>query len=260
MTEMRLFIPHKVLRRPRLFGLRTFAGMKRGRDQVAKTSEAPMESVNSIPTPALIVDLDSLEWNLQQMGNLLAEYPNINIRPHAKTHKCAEIAILQQKFFGKRFTGVCCQTVNEVEWMVNGGVTSVLLSNEIYCEEKIRTIVKLSKMPDTSIIVCVDSSELIARYSKEASRLGANLEVLVEVNVGSNRCGVETVDEALALARLVTDAPGLQFSGLQAYNGHAQHIRALEDRKAAIQMYLIRLPLLTNVGHLKKLNQLLMNC
>lgn len=98
------------------------------------------------------------------------------------------------------------------------------------------------------------------------------MEVLVEVNVGSNRCGVETVDEALALARcmscpqlclislVVTDAPGLQFSGLQAYNGHAQHIRALEDRKAAIQMYLIRLPLLTNVGHLKKLNQLLMNC
>jgi len=193
-------------------------------------------SVDTITTPALIVDLDAMDANLKHMKTLLSKFPKLHIRPHAKTHKCAEIAKLQESVFeNNNFSGVCCQTVREAEFMVHGGIKNVLLSNEIFSVSKIARVIDLIKTHNASITACVDSKELIERYSKEATAQSVSLPLLVEVNVGSSRCGVERPNEALDLVEKIMTSSGVTFQGLQAYNGTAQHFRTAHERQEAIQ-------------------------
>jgi 3-hydroxy-D-aspartate aldolase len=185
--------------------------------------------VEEIDTPALVVDLDAYERNLDRMAASLAGLP-VRLRPHAKTHKCPVVAHHQ---LARGAVGVCCQKVSEAEAMVQGGVRSVLLSNEIVGRRKIARLVGLAREAD--VAVCVDDAENVRELGEAARAAGVELRVLVEVNVGANRCGVEPGEPAAALAARVATTPGLRFAGLQAYQGRAQHIREPARRREAIE-------------------------
>lgn len=185
-------------------------------------------SVQQVDTPALLLDLDAFERNLAAMARR-ASAAGVRLRPHAKTHKCPAVA-LRQMAHGA--VGVCCQKVGEAEAMVLGGIGNVLVTNEIVGAAKLRRLAGLARQ--AWIGVCVDAADNIGELNEAALGAQARLNVLVEIDVGARRCGVDSADAALALARAVAAAPGLHFAGLQAYQGRAQHLRSIEERRSAI--------------------------
>lgn len=182
-----------------------------------------------VDTPALLLDLNAFERNLKLMQDSLAGR-SIKLRPHAKSHKCPEIA-LRQMALGA--VGVCCQKVSEAEAMVDGGVSDVLIANEVVGAAKIRRAVALAQR--AKITVCVDHADNVMALDAAAREAGVRLDVLVEVNVGANRCGVEPGAPAFKLAQQVHASQHLRFAGLQAYQGSAQHVRKVEERRASIE-------------------------
>jgi D-serine deaminase-like pyridoxal phosphate-dependent protein len=186
-------------------------------------------SLAEVDTPALILDLDAFERNLDRMDASL-KGKEIRIRPHAKSHKCPEIALRQIQ---RGAVGVCCQKVSEAEAMVDGGVPDVLIANEVVGAPKLKRLAALAKR--ARIAVCADDAGNVTALDEAAREAGVKLDVLVEVNVGANRCGVEPGEPALRLAQAISRSRNLRFAGLQAYQGAAQHLRKVEERRAAIE-------------------------
>ncbi|CAG5130236.1 unnamed protein product [Candidula unifasciata] len=187
------------------------------------------DPVSEVETPSLLVCLKSLEYNLKKMTETMKAFPGVNFRTHAKTHKCPMISRLQIK---SGAVGVCCQTLTEAEAMVEGGIEDILLSNQVIGIKKLRRLAGLARY--AKIAACVDSEGNIEDLSQAARELGVTVDVLVEVNVGGNRCGVEPGDSVLKLAEKIKSLPNINFKGLQCYNGKIQHIRSAADRKAAV--------------------------
>ena len=189
--------------------------------------------LDEVDTPALIVDLDAFERNLEKMARNVASL-GVRLRPHAKTHKCAVIAKRQMELGA---VGVCCQKVSEAEALVSGGVDDVLVSNEVVGSRKLERLAELAL--SARVGVCVDHESNVEALEKAAARAGATIDVLVEINVGANRCGVSPGAPAYALARRVSESGQLRFAGLQAYQGRAQHLRGFGERRGAIEAAVI---------------------
>ena len=166
--------------------------------------------LDEVETPALLLDLDAFERNLTRLAER-AKAMGVRLRPHAKTHKSPIIARHQIDLGA---VGVCCQKVSEAAAMVEGGVADILVSNEIAGARKCARLAALARA--ARIAVCVDDAVHVAALSEAAAGAGVTLDVLVEINVGGNRCGVEPGAPALALAEGIARAPGLRFRGLQA--------------------------------------------
>ena len=186
-------------------------------------------SIAEIDTPALVVDLDAYERNLDRMAASLTGTP-VRLRGHAKTHKCPVVALHQ---IARGAVGCCCQKVSEAEAMVYGGVRSVLVTNEVVGVQKITRLVGLARQAE--VAVCVDDAGNVQDLDEAARAFGVRLPVLVEIDVGATRCGVAPGDPALDLARLVASRQGLRFAGLQAYQGRAQHINEESKRRSTIE-------------------------
>ena len=182
------------------------------------------QRLEEVDTPALVLDLDAFEKNLL----LLTQSVNgkVRIRPHAKTHKCPEIAKRQ---IAAGAVGVCCQKVSEAEALVDGGIADVLISNEIVGAPKIARLATLSKR--ARIGVCLDD----AGNLRDLAASGARLDVYIELEVGMRRCGVAPGEPVLALAKEIVKHRKLRFAGLHAYHGRAQHVRSTQDRRVAIE-------------------------
>ena len=185
--------------------------------------------VAEVDTPALILELDPFERNLRRLPESLATR-SIMIRPHAKSHKCPEIA-LRQIALGA--VGVCCQKVSEAEALVEGGVNDVLIANEVVGAVKLKRLAALARQ--ARVAVCADNAANVTALAAAAREAGVALDVLVEINVGSNRCGVEPGEPAVILAKQIASSASLRFAGLQAYQGAAQHLRKVEERRSAIE-------------------------
>jgi 3-hydroxy-D-aspartate aldolase len=186
------------------------------------------DTIDEIDTPALIVDLDALESNIAKMA-AFARANGVRLRPHAKTHKCPVIAHRQ---IAAGAVGQCCQKVGEAEALVRGGVRDVLVSNEIVGMPKLRRLAALAA--DATIALCFDHPEQIGAASRAATEAGVVLGALVEIDVGMQRCGIAPGRHASELAQRIADAPGLEFRGLQAYHGSAQHFPRFAERERAI--------------------------
>jgi D-serine deaminase-like pyridoxal phosphate-dependent protein len=181
-----------------------------------------------VDTPALLLDLDAFERNLRTMTGAVRPL-GVRLRPHAKSHKCAEIAKRQ---IAAGAVGVCVQKTAEAEALVAGGVQDVLIANEVVGRGKLDRVAQLGKR--AQIGVCVDDAGIVADLDDAARAAGVRLDVYVEVNVGANRCGVEPGEPALRLAQIVSVSGNLRLAGLQAYHGAAQHLRAVGERQRAI--------------------------
>jgi len=188
----------------------------------------PGQRLIEVDTPALIIDLDAFERNITSLNRSLAGR-SIRVRAHAKTHKCPEIALRQM---AAGAVGVCCQKVSEAEAMVEGGVGDVLVSNEVVGAQKLARLARLAKR--ARIGICVDDPAHVRALGEAVKAAGAQIDIYVEIDVGARRCGVAPGAPALALARQIVSTPGLRFAGLQAYQGSAQHVRTMAERRAKI--------------------------
>ncbi len=186
------------------------------------------DPLSAVDTPALIIDLDAFEYNLRRLPETLIGKP-VRIRPHAKTHKSPIIALKQIELGA---VGVCCQKVSEAEALVHGGVHDVLVSNEIIGAQKLERLAALAKL--ATIGVCVDDIENVRDLAAAAAHLNAKLDVYVEIDVGTFRCGVAPGEPAIALAKEISSHTRLRFAGLQAYHGGAQHQRTDTARSTSI--------------------------
>lgn len=186
-------------------------------------------ALEDVATPALIVDLDAFERNVKYMRDFV-ESKGIRLRAHAKTHKSADIALYQIEHGGA--CGVCCQKVAEAEAIVAGGVKDVLVSNQVVDPKKIDRLAQLAGK--ARVLVCVDDLDNIDDLSAAAQKHGTTIECLVEIDCGAGRCGVQWGEPVVELATKIDAAPGLTFSGIQAYQGAAQHVHDFEERKAKI--------------------------
>ena len=183
-----------------------------------------------IQTPCLVLDLDALERNIVKMGNY-AKAHGVRHRSHGKMHKSVDVQKLQERLGGA--VGVCCQKVSEAEVFARGGIGDILVSNQVRDPVKIDRLARLPRY-GARITVCVDDMANVAELSVAAQKHGSTLECLVEIDCGARRCGVATTGEAVELAKAIDAAPGLVFTGIQAYQGAMQHLENYADRKAKL--------------------------
>ena len=170
---------------------------------------------NEIDTPALLLDLVAMEHNLSTMA---AYFDRVKpgLRPHVKLHRATPILAHKQMQAGA--IGLTCAKLSEAETLAACGITDILIANQIVGARKIQRLVNLASYTD--VMVAVDSYDNVLELSAAALARGVELRVLVEVNIGHNRCGVDPLEPALALSRAVHDAPGLRYMGLMGYDGH----------------------------------------
>jgi D-threonine aldolase len=188
----------------------------------------PGDSVASIETPALVVDIDPFERNLELMANVVRG-SGLALRPHAKSHKCPDIAKRQ---VAHGAIGICCQKVDEAAAFVEAGIRDVLVTNEIVTGPKLDRLAGLART--ATIGVLADELSVVGAISAAATKVGVTIDVLVEIDVGAHRCGVLPGPPAVLLAKAIAASPGLRFRGLHAYHGAAQHLRTPAARQAAI--------------------------
>ena len=206
----------------------TFEGFEVGYDIPA----LPGMDEADIQTPCLILDLDALERNIRKMGDWAREH-GVRHRVHGKMHKSVDVAKLQESLGGA--CGVCCQKVSEAEVFARGGIKDVLVSNQVRDPAKIDRLARLPKL-GARAICCVDDLANVADLSAAAQKNGTEIECLVEIDCGAGRCGVTTTPAVVEIAKAIDAAPGLRFSGIQAYQGAMQHMDKYEDRKAKIEI------------------------
>ena len=188
----------------------------------------PGMSIHDVDTPALIVDLDAFEANLDTMA-ALAKAAGVKVRPHAKTHKSPVVALKQ---IARGAVGQCVQKVAEAEILAWGGVPDILVSNEVVDPRKLARLAALTNF--CRIAVCADDPRGIDLIEAAAKDAGVRLTVLLEIDVGAGRCGIAPGPDAVTYAKQIADSPHLRFGGLQAYHGSAQHQRTPEERSASI--------------------------
>jgi D-threonine aldolase len=174
--------------------------------------------ISQVPTPALFVDLDAFERNLDRMHSFFRDKP-CDVRPHVKAHKTPAIARLQQE---AGCIGFCCATVPEAEIFAEHGFDDLLIANEVCDPTKVDRLAALAKR--VTLTVAVDS-----RRSADILA-GTELRVLIDVNVGLPRCGVPPAD-AVELARVAT-RNGLRVVGVMGYEGHATAVEDVAKRAA----------------------------
>jgi D-serine deaminase-like pyridoxal phosphate-dependent protein len=170
---------------------------------------------NELVTPALVLDIDAAQRNIDRMASELRRIGPATIRPHYKTHKSPDLARRQVQAGAG---GLSMATVWEAAVLAGDGFDDLFVVNTVSHPDKIWVLAELAR--DRRILVAVDEVANAAAHSAAAVRAGSTVGILVEVDTGMNRCGVDTADEALALARRITELPGLRFEGITGYEGH----------------------------------------
>lgn len=193
------------------------------------------QGVDAIDTPALVIDLDTMERNLARMAEFAREH-GLRLRPHAKMHKSAELAKLQMAHDA---VGVCVQKTDEALALAHAGVADIYISNEVIARPKLARLAAAVRDLPTRFSIAVDSLQGIQALAWALTSAGVShnrpMDVLIEIDVGQGRCGVPPGEAAVALAQAIAAAPALRFAGLQAYHGRAQHLRSPGERALAIE-------------------------
>jgi len=174
-----------------------------------------------LDTPALLLDLDSLDKNIRRMAAFFRRGRS-RLRPHFKTHKCTPIAWRQLRAGA---VGITCATVDEAESLAAAGIRDILIANQVVGDGKIARLVALAH--ETDVMIAVDNARNARDVARAARQQAVSVRCLVEVDTGMGRCGV-TPARAAALARSTARMEGLALAGLMGYEGHCVFI---EDKK-----------------------------
>ena len=180
--------------------------------------------IEGISTPALVVDEGIFWQNANEMKRLL-EGRTLALRPHYKSHKCAEIAREQ---ITNGAIGMTCAKLDEAKDLCDAGIEDILIANQIVDKKKIYDMAALAK--NCRLTVCVDDEENINEIESAAEAFGSTVHCLIEYEIGMERCGVSSKEEVARLARVIMGYPHLAFDGIQAYAGHISHESSREQR------------------------------
>lgn len=183
----------------------------------------------SLDTPALIVDLDVMQANIERIA-IACRDAGIRWRPHTKGQKVPAIA---QQLLAAGAIGVTCAKLGEAEVMAAAGIRDILVANQIAHPRKIARLMNLLGAAD--VMVAVDDPGNVAALDAAARESGRRLRVVIEINIGLNRAGVEPGEPCVALARVIARHPGLRFCGLMSWEGHAAPIRDPEAKAREVQ-------------------------
>jgi D-serine deaminase-like pyridoxal phosphate-dependent protein len=184
-------------------------------------------SRRAIATPALVVDADALERNIDT-ARRHAGAAGVGLRPHAKTHKCAAIARRQ---LDAGAAGICVAKVGEAEALAAAGIDRLLVTSPVHAGlvERVAAL----RAAGTDVTVVLDDTDAVAPLARAVVGV-AGLDVLVDVDVGMHRSGVAGPDRAAGLAEQIRAQPSLRLRGVQGYGGHWQHVPDPSARRAAV--------------------------
>ena len=202
--------------------------MNPGKDQVGVR-------LKDIDTPALLLDVSAMERNLKRMAEFTAAR-RVNLRPHAKIYKATpQLARLQM---AAGAIGITCAKLSEAEVLVSAGIRDILVANQIVGWLKLERLAKLAR--SSQVMVAVDSRENVKEIDQTAQAHGVTIGVLIEVNIGHNRCGVAPFEPVADLARFILGRPGLNFRGLMGYDGH-NTLKVTEAERGELSLKAYRL-------------------
>ncbi len=187
---------------------------------------------HELPTPALTVDLDVLERNLDRMAAYCREH-GLALRPHTKTHKTPEVARMQ---VDRGASGLTVAKVGEAEVMVAAGLDKILVAYPVWGSEKLERLARLAH--DREVLVSIDSEATAQALSHAAHALDATFGILVEFDAGLHRCGLSPGPECVALAQKISKLQGLKFRGLMTFPGNIWGTK--EERKQEIKKVIVR--------------------
>jgi D-serine deaminase-like pyridoxal phosphate-dependent protein len=183
------------------------------------------QTLSQLDTPQLLLDLDVIDTNLKRMFDAFRGKP-VHVCVHFKSLKCAGLA----RYIAKAGAdGFLCAKLNEAEVLADAGLTDIFIANQIVGPVKLRRLAELARR--AQVRVCVDDADNVEHMARAAREAGSTIGVLVEVDIGMGRCGVEPGAPALALARQIHASPGLRFLGLQGYDGHLQLLPDPAERR-----------------------------
>lgn len=199
-------------------------------------------TIYDLDTPVIIVDREILEKNLRRAAEY-AQQHHLKLRPHIKTHKCIEIARLQQDYGA---VGITCAKLGEAEVMAEGGLEDILLAYPIIGKEKRQRLSQLAQK--ARVTVALDSQECLEEVAQAGRSAGTPIGVLVEADTGLHRCGLAPGPELIRLCQYASQLRGVEWRGLMTYQGHIrgtpeereQGMRAEGDRIAQILDQLTR--------------------
>jgi D-serine deaminase-like pyridoxal phosphate-dependent protein len=166
-----------------------------------------------LDTPALAVDLDGLDQNIRDLQQACDQL-EIDLRVHTKTHKNPAIARRQIEAGA---IGIVCQKLGEAEAMVEAGLEDILIPYNIVGRPKLERLTRLIKQDRATITVAADSATTVEGLSQQAAQDGCSIRVIVEMDTGGHRCGVQSPQETLELAQHIDQLPGLEFIGVMTY-------------------------------------------
>ena len=173
--------------------------------------------VSDLPTPQVLIDRARLMRNMEA-AQTLANGASVKLRPHAKTHKSPIIAKWQ---IDRGAIGVCCAKVGEAEVFVGAGIDNIRLPYPVNPSNAIRL---LALMDYATISIIVDHLDVARGWSEAMQRAGRRLDVLIKVDVGFHRCGIDpSGDDALGFVQAIAPMPGLRLRGLLSHAGHGYH-------------------------------------
>lgn len=181
-------------------------------------------SLDQIDTPFVVVDLNLVEQNIDDLMNRYKRFPSVSVRPHQKTAKSPAFARMTLE---RGAQGICVAKLSEAEVFVEDGIKDILITTEVVGELKIARLFKLLKVaPEIRIVV--DNADVVKQLQQTFDSFAhqEKLRVLIDYNVGQDRTGVESQEEVLALAKVISECPGLKLIGIQGYEGHLQHLDA----------------------------------
>ncbi len=184
------------------------------------------DSLDALDTPAMIIDLPLMEANIAKMMGAFRGW-DVHIRPHLKTVKCPELA---QLLLAAGAIGGCVAKVSEAEIMACAGIEDLLITSEIVGKPKLARLVALIQ-EHRNVKVVVDSLVGVQALNQAMQDAELDINVLLDVNVGQNRCGVSPGEEAIALARHISAMSNVHLIGVQGYEGHLQHLHDPAERE-----------------------------
>jgi D-serine deaminase-like pyridoxal phosphate-dependent protein len=187
--------------------------LKHGQNELPRHEETM--TIDELETPALVVDLDTMEKNLARMGAYVQQH-GLKLRPHAKTHKSSEIARMQ---IASGAWGVTVAKSTEAEVMAKGGIDHLLLAYPVYGPQKLERLTAIARQ-GAHLTIAIDDARTLEPLAAAAATANVQFDILTELNVGMNRCGLAAPEDVLALAQKIDSMPGVRFAGLNLYPGH----------------------------------------
>lgn len=174
--------------------------------------------ISDLDTPALLIDMDVMERNLTRVSEYASQH-NFRLRPHTKTHK---IPALARKQLHLGAVGLTVAKVGEAEVMLDAEPDDLLIAYPVIGAAKLQRLMNVAE--HTRVTVALDSHEAVSQLSMAATQFGRTIGVLVEMDVGLGRVGVEPGEAILDMARAIEQCPGLTFEGLTFYPGHIKNM------------------------------------